>query len=74
MRTRRSKPTPAKTPNLPQDGNLLTKEQIADFLNVTPRTIETWMTRGLPHYKLGSRRTRFDRDQVRRYLDEKCAA
>lgn len=55
-------------------GNLCTKEEIAEFLRVTTRTIEVWMARGLPHYRLGSRRTRFDRDQVRRYLDEKCAA
>ncbi len=52
---------------------LLTKHQIADYLQLTPRTIELWMARGLPHYKLGDRRTRFDLAEVKSFLRENCA-
>jgi|GEM_PF-6635418 len=41
-------------------GRLFNKAEVAQFLGVTPRTIENLTRRGLPHYKLGSRRNCFD--------------
>jgi excisionase family DNA binding protein len=50
----------------------LTKDQIAQVLGVTRRTVENWMNqRLLPHLKLG-RTVRFDLEDVRRHLNEHC--
>jgi hypothetical protein len=38
---------------------LLTKAEIAKHLRFTTRTVEHWLTRGLPHLRLGNRATRF---------------
>ena len=51
---------------------LLTKRELAERLRLTPRTVENMMAAGLPYYRLGSRRSRFDWSQVKEYLDENC--
>ena len=49
---------------------LLTKRQVAELLNVTPRSIDNWMKRGLlPYLKIG-RSVRFNASNVIRHLDE----
>ena len=48
---------------------LLTKRDLAVFLGVTPRTIETYQNRGLPFYRLGPRRNRYNLDAVLAWLD-----
>lgn len=48
---------------------LSTKLEVADFLRVTTRTIEAYMKKGLPHYRLGRRRTRFAMGAVRDWLE-----
>ena len=72
-RNRAQRPETLPVEALSPEPRLLTKQQCAEFLQVTVRTLEAWMAKGLPYYKLGSRRCRFDRAQVQRYLDEKCA-
>jgi excisionase family DNA binding protein len=37
----------------------VTKTIAAKHLGVCPRTLELWHRRGLPHYRLGARRTRY---------------
>lgn len=47
---------------------LLTKRELAVFLGLTPRTIELYQRRGLPFYRVGRRRNRYDLLAVRRWL------
>ncbi|HAB17277.1 MAG TPA: DNA-binding protein [Verrucomicrobiales bacterium] len=51
---------------------LATKREVARFLQVTPRTIETYQRLGLPHYRLGSRRNRYDLSAVQRWLETRA--
>lgn len=53
---------------------LLEKEQLAAFLGVTQRTVENLQRRGLPFYRLGPRRNRYDLAAVRAWLDHSCRA
>ncbi|MGE4181226.1 MAG: hypothetical protein AB7J34_15485 [Limisphaerales bacterium] len=53
-------------------GGLLTKRDLASFLGVTPRTIEAYQRRGLPFYRLGPRRNRYDLAAVRSWLENHC--
>jgi phage terminase Nu1 subunit (DNA packaging protein) len=48
---------------------LATKREVARFLQVTPRTIETYQRLGLPHYRLGPRRNRYDLAAVKKWLE-----
>lgn len=47
---------------------LLTKRELAVFIGLTPRTIELYQRRGLPFYRVGRRRNRYDLLAVRRWL------
>lgn len=58
--------------SLPLASRLLTKRDLAAFLGVTPRTIELHQRRGLPFYRLGPRRNRYDLAAVRRWLNQQC--
>lgn len=50
---------------------LLTKEEIAGYLHLSPRTIESWVSRGrIPHIKLG-RAVRFDVKAIQEWLKTK---
>jgi excisionase family DNA binding protein len=49
-----------------------TKKEMAAHLRVTERTVENWMVKGLPYYRLGSRRTRFKLSEVDAWLADKC--
>ena len=50
----------------------LTKREIVEFFNVTQRTIEVWMNRGLvPHLKIGQT-VRFDLETVKAHMRENC--
>ena len=53
-------------------GGLLTKSEVAQFLGVTERTVENFCRRGLPFYRLGPRRNRYDLAAVRAWLDRTC--
>jgi len=48
---------------------LATRREVARFLQVTPRTIETYQRLGLPHYRLGPRRNRYDLAAVKKWLE-----
>ncbi len=65
-------PTATHTKPSPNGGKLLTKAEVAEFLGVTPRTIENLTRRGLPFYRIGNRRNRFDPVSVRAWLDRHC--
>jgi excisionase family DNA binding protein len=51
---------------------LVTKKEAAKHTSLTPRSIENWMNRGLPHYKLGKRRTRFKLSEVDAFFAMRC--
>lgn len=49
---------------------IMTKKELAAFMRVTPRTIENYMRRGLPHYKLTARQTRFRLADVLAWMEK----
>ncbi|MGE3312218.1 MAG: DNA-binding protein [Limisphaerales bacterium] len=51
---------------------LLSKRALAVYLGVTPRTIEVYQNKGLPYYRLGPRRNRYDIGAVRAWLERSC--
>lgn len=63
---------PTARPNDPDERVLLNKRALAAFLGVTPRTVETYQRQGLPYYRLGPRRNRYDVGAVRAWLEHRC--
>ena len=55
-----------------EEKTYLTKRQVADLLQLTPRTIDRLMARGLPHYKIGNQRARFAHAEISSWLEENC--
>lgn len=54
---------------VPANGpGLDTKAELAEFLRLTGRTIENLQKQGLPHYRIGPRRNRYDRQAVLAWL------
>ena len=51
---------------------LHSKVEIAAFLGVTQRTVEAYQRLGLPFFKLGPRRNRYDLLAVRGWLESHC--
>ena len=50
---------------------LLTTPQIAEFLQVSPRTIKDWIHMGfIPHFKI-NRSVRFSKEAIMRWLEER---
>jgi excisionase family DNA binding protein len=57
------------TGELPTEAEFLTKREVAAMLRVSPRTLDTWLQRGLvPHIRLG-RSVRFSRASLTRHLE-----
>ena len=54
----------------PIDGAVLDKPEAATFLRIKKRTLDVWMTKGLPHIKLPSGGVRFRRDQLLEWLEK----
>jgi excisionase family DNA binding protein len=52
--------------------NYVSKNHVAKHLGVTERTIELWHHRGFPHYKFGTRRTRYKISEVDAYMATRC--
>jgi len=53
----------------PRREKLLKVEDIAEYLQVAPHTIHTWVSeQRIPHIKLGGRCTRFDLEKVKKWL------
>ncbi|EEF63372.1 helix-turn-helix transcriptional regulator [Pedosphaera parvula] len=52
---------------------MLTKTQTAEFLQVTVRCVEVWMSNGiLPYFKLGKRSVRFKKSDIEQHLNKNC--
>lgn len=49
---------------------MYTRKQIADYLNVSERTIDRYRDMGMPHYKLPTGSIRFKLDEVEEWLKE----
>lgn len=57
------------TGELPTEAEFLTKLEVASMLRVSPRTLDTWLQRGIvPHIRLG-RSVRFSRASLTRHLE-----
>src|ERR1035437_2565022 len=50
------------------DNQHITKKEMAARMNVTPRTSDAWMSKGLVPYRKIGRTVRFDWDEVREHL------
>ena len=50
---------------------LIDKHQAAAFFRITVRTLEMWMRKGLPHYRI-HRSIRFRRRLLLEYLERTC--
>ena len=53
-------------------GRLLTKRNLAEYLGVSVRTVESYQRQGLPYFRLGPRRNRYDLLAVREWLERRC--
>lgn len=51
--------------------NLITKQEIATRYNVSGRTVNKWMTEGMPTIRIAYRLVRFDPAQVKAWIDQK---
>jgi excisionase family DNA binding protein len=58
-------------PRSPQH-HYLTKAEVAHRLRCTTRTIDNWMTRGMPYYEFGGRRTLFIESEVDAFVKDRC--
>jgi excisionase family DNA binding protein len=46
----------------------LSKRQLAVYLGVTERSIVNFMKRGLPHYRIGNKLLRFNRQDAEQWM------
>jgi len=51
---------------------LLTTEQIAQYLQVSPRTLATWRAEGMPHIAITARSYRYDPEKVQEWIEERA--
>jgi len=47
------------------------KRDVAAMVGLSVRTVDNLLTKGLPHLRLGSRRTRYDLDEVAQWFKQK---
>lgn len=52
------------------DDNLLTVDELCEWLKVTRKTTERWRKDGMPYLKIG-RTVRFDKTEVVKWIEEK---
>jgi predicted DNA-binding transcriptional regulator AlpA len=50
---------------------LLSKAGVSALTGMSPRTIDNWLSQGLPHLRIGARRCRFDAVEVKAWLRQK---
>lgn len=55
-----------------KSGGLITKGELAEFLGLTGRTVENLQKQGLPFYRIGPRRNRYDLKAVTAWLERNC--
>jgi excisionase family DNA binding protein len=54
-----------------ENDQILTKSQVADFLQVSKRSIDYWVVTGLiPYSRIGKRGVRFKKSRLLKWLDE----
>ncbi|MGA2030466.1 MAG: hypothetical protein ABSG87_10390 [Verrucomicrobiota bacterium] len=73
QKTKKEKPGAAiatqPTATIPQP-MFATKRETAAAIQLSIRTLDTYIARGLPHLRLGARRCRFDLQEVKSWLNE----
>ena len=50
---------------------LMTTEELADFLQVHPNSLYNWAREGMPRYKISRKETRYDLPKVLEWLEER---
>lgn len=51
---------------------LLSIQEVAEYLGVSPRTVQAWCQGNkIPHYKIGGRLRRFDKREIDQWLERK---
>jgi excisionase family DNA binding protein len=53
-----------------ENNSLMTKKQVAQYLQLTTRTVDRLMQCGLPYYKLGNQRCRFRFSDIAQWLED----
>ena len=57
---------------MPNNANLMTIDEVAEYLKFKPRTINDWVQKNLiPHYRLGRKTIRFDIETIDEWLETK---
>lgn len=51
---------------------LISKKQLAEYLQVSEMTIDRWRKQGLPWTRAGVKLVRFDLDKVNKWLNDKA--
>ena len=59
------KPKLSENENLPRFGS---KKDVAALIGMSPRSVDLYMQRGMPHLKLTARKTRFDLEEVAQWF------
>lgn len=49
----------------------LKKKEVAEHYGISVSTVNNYMKRGMPHYKIGSKLVRFNSEDVEKWLKEK---
>lgn len=53
----------------PDDKDILSKSQVAELLNVKPRSISELRAKGMPYFKLKERVFRYSRESILEWLE-----
>lgn len=53
-------------------GDLMTSDEVSDFLKIEKDTLYKWVEKGIiPHYRITQKKILFNRKHICRWLDEK---
>ena len=59
------------TPDAATGFKFATKRDVADMMQLCTRTVDNLMAEGMPYLRLGSRRVRFNVEEVKAWLKER---
>ena len=68
----KSNTAPASVAEPSNPAGLVEKADVARFLGLTERSVENLQREGLPFYRIGCRRNRYDLQAIREWLARRC--